>query len=147
MNTDITERSDRVNIDDSVMELYKALTYNAPTTDGQFENTDKEHSPFSTYRDIFLFAACIGFQNGHRKALPAGKKTTIRKEVFGEQGLLVMKAIAIAETGDVAILASLGDVLTIAEEYAYAGIYDLKTQLLDERGRPLWNLVNLLTNE
>jgi len=36
------------------------------------------------------------------------------------------------------------DILTIAEEYAHAGIYDLKAHLLDERGQPLWNLVDLI---
>lgn len=74
-----------------------------------------------------------------------GKKSTIRLDVFREEGIGLLKAIAIAETGDVQVLQNLNDVLIIAEEYAHAGIYDVKAYLLDERGRPLWNLVDLVS--
>ena len=127
-------RRDRVYIDDSVLNIYKELT----------EDSNPEQSPFATYKDIFLLAACLGFQNSRRKPLTGGSKTTIRLDVFREEGMSLLKAIAIADTGDVAVLRQVSDVLTIAEEYAQAGIYDVKAQLLDERGRPLWNLVGLL---
>ena len=37
--------------------------------------------------------------------------------------------------------------LTIAEEYAQAGIHLLRDQLLDQSGRPLWQLVSLLNEQ
>ena len=126
-----SSRRDRVYIDDSVLQIYKELT----------EGNNPEQTPFTTYKDVFL-----GFQNGRRKPVTAGAKTTIRLDVFREEGVNLLKAIAIAETGDVAVLRHLGDVLTLAEEYAHAGIYDVKAQLLDERGRPLWNLVDLINS-
>ena len=136
MEQNEASRRDRVYIDDAVMDIYKALT----------EDPNPEQSPFATYKDIFLLAACLGFQHGRRKQLSSGARTTIRLDVFREEGLGLLKALAIADTGDVAVLQKLGDVLTIAEEYAHAGIYDLKAQLLDERGRPLWNLVDLINS-
>jgi dnd system-associated protein 4 len=127
-------RRDRVYIDDAVMDIYRELT----------DDKNPEQSPFATYKDIFLMAACLGLQNGRRRQLSSGAKTTIRLDVFREDGLGLMKAIAIADTGDVTVLQQLNSVLSIVEEYAQAGIYDVKAHLLDERGRPLWNLVDLL---
>ena len=128
-------RSDRVNIDDSVIQTYRDLT----------EDPNTEQSPFRTYKDVFMFAACLGYRRGDRRQLPAGKKHTIRREVFTEGDFTLLKAIAIAASGDVDVLLHLGDILTIAEEYAHTGIHDLKAHLLDQRGRPLWNLVELIT--
>lgn len=128
-------RRDRIYIDDSVIHIYKELT----------EGNNPEQSPFITYKDVFLLAACLGFQSGRRKQLAGGSKTTIRLDVFREEGMSLLKAIAIAETGDVAVLRQSNDVLTLVEEYAQSGIYDVKAQLLDERGRPLWNLVDLIS--
>jgi dnd system-associated protein 4 len=127
-------RSDRVNIDDSVIAIYKELT----------DNASVESAPFKTMKDAFVFAACLGFQKGSRKTLPGGKKHTIRMEVLSERDVILLRAIAIAETKDVLVLSQLGEVLTIAEEYAYAGIYHAKELLLDQGGRPLWNLVDML---
>ena len=129
-----SSRRDRVYIDDSVLQIYKDLT----------EGSNPEEVPFITYKDVFLLAACLGFQSGRRKQVTAGSKTTIRLDVFREEGMSLLKAIAIAETGDVGVLRQLGDVLSLAEEYAHTGIYDVKAQLLDERGRPLRNLVDLI---
>jgi len=116
------------------MDIYRSLR-----TDG---DTQVEQAPFSTYKDIFMLAACLGFRAGRRTSLPSGPKTDIRESIFSESDLALLKAIAIADTGDVAVLSSPGDVLRIAEEYAHIGIYEVKSYLLDERGQPLWNLVH-----
>lgn len=129
-------RTDRVVIDDSVMHIYDELT----------EDPSVEQSPFKTNKDVFMFAACLGYASGNRRQLPAGKKHTIRREVFSESDFTVLKAIAIASTDGVDVLLQLGDILTMAEEYAHAGVYDLKSYLLDQGGRPLWNLVGLLVS-
>jgi len=128
------ERTERIQIDESVIDIYKVLS----------EGDSPEDVPFNTMRDIFLLAACTAFENGStRTPLPASsKKITIRQDVFGDDGLAVMRALAIAATGDVATLADEGQVLTIAEELAHIGIHDLQNQLLNSLGRPLWNLVS-----
>ncbi|NMC85961.1 MAG: hypothetical protein GYA58_11805 [Anaerolineaceae bacterium] len=133
-------RSNRASIDESVIDIYNEL---------RDDNKDRiglnvERSPFPTLKDIFMFSTCLGFQKRIRKKLSPGKKTTIRLEVFTESDIALLKSIAIAETGDIKVLGNTGDILTIAEEYAYSGIQDLKELLLDQGGKPLWNLINIL---
>lgn len=130
-------RIDRVYIDEGVIDVYRQLKKEA--------NNEVEQAPFDTYKDLFMFAACVGFQNGRRtKPRKGNNGGEVPSKVFTEDDLAILKAIAIAETGDVEVLNRFGEVLAIAEEYANAGIYEVKSSLLDERGRPLWNLVNLL---
>lgn len=129
-------RSDRVSIDESVIHIYKALT----------DDSNIETSPFKTYKDVFMFAALCGYRKGDRRELPGGRKHTIRREVFTEDDFVFLKGVAIAHTRDVNVLLQLGDILTIAEEYAHAGIYDLEADLLGHGGRALWNLVGMLSS-
>jgi len=136
-------RSNRTSIDESVINIYNELRED---TKGK-TNPNIEQSPFPTLKDIFMFAACIGFQKGARKKLPSGKKTTIRLEIFTENDIALLKSIAIAETNDIKVLSNLGDVLTIAEEYAHAGIQFLKDQLLEQSGKPLWQLISLINEQ
>lgn len=132
-------RTDRVSMDESVMDIYRDLRADA--------NSQPEQTPFATYKDIFMLAACLGFRAGRRQSLPTGGgKHDIRTTIFSESDMAFLKAIAIAETKGVEILARPGEILQIAEEYAHSGIYDVKAYLLDERGRPLWNLVELITH-
>lgn len=132
-------RTDRVYIDEGVIDVYRQLKKEA--------NNEVEQAPFDTYKDLFMFAACVGFQNGRRtKPRKGNNGGEVPSKVFTEDDLAILKAIAIAETGDVEVLNRFGEVLAIAEEYANAGIYEVKSSLLDERGRPLWNLVALLGN-
>jgi len=130
-------RIDRVYIDEGVIDVYRQLKKEA--------NNEVEQAPFDTYKDLFMFAACMGFQNGRRtKPRKGNNGGEVPSKVFTEDDLAILKAIAIAETGDVEVLNRFGEVLAIAEEYANAGIYEVKSSLLDERGRPLWNLVAIL---
>ena len=133
--TETTSRKERVLIDESVMDIYRALR-----TDGDMQ---VEQAPFSTYKDIFMMAACLGFRSGRRSSLPGKAASDIRESVFSESDLAVLKAIAIADSGDVEILSRPGEVLRISEEFAQTGIHDLKGNLLHEQGRPLWNLTRM----
>ncbi len=130
-------RTDRVYIDEAVIEVYRQLKKEA--------NSEPEQAPFDTFKDLFMFAACLGFQNGHRtKPRKGNNGGEVPTKVFTEDDVVILKAIAIADTGDVEVLDRLGEIFAIAEEYANSGIHEVKSYLLDEGGRPLWNLVNLL---
>lgn len=130
-------RTDRVYIDEAAAEFYRQLKKEA--------TSEPEQSPFDTFKDLFMFATCLGFENGRRtKPRKGGNGGEVPAKVFTEDDMAILKAIAIAETGDVEVLARLGEILGIAEEYANTGIHEVKAYLLDEGGRPLWNLVNLL---
>lgn len=126
-------RSDRVIIDEAVIDIYRELT----------EGSNIEQAPFRTLKDVFMLAVVLGFRRGSRRKPPSHSRHTIRKEVFSDNDYHLLKAIAITTTGDVAVLMSQGEILTIAEEYAHAGIHEVKAELLDQPGRALWNVVSL----
>ena len=126
---------DTVNIDDSVHDIYKQLT----------EGNDPVDVPFQTMKDVFMWAASLGYQRGERKPI-RGKRTTIfRWAQFSSQtDIPLIKAMAIADSGDVDVLMRQEDVLTAVEEYANAGIISMESRLLNANGQNLWNLVGLL---
>ena len=129
------EHRDTVSIDDSVHNIYKQLT----------EGNDPVDVPFQTMKDVFMWAASLGYQRGERKPI-CGKRTTIfRWAQFSPQtDIPLIKAMAIADSGDVGVLMRQEDVLTTVEEYANAGINSLESRLLNANGQNLWNLVELL---
>ena len=129
------EPRDTVNIDDSIHDIYKQLT----------EGNDPIDVPFQTMKDVFMWAASLGYQRGERKPI-RGKRTTIfRWAQFSPQtDIPLIKAMAIADSGDVDVLMSQEDVLTAMEEYANAGIIALDSRLSNANDQNLWNLVDLL---
>ena len=129
------EPRDTVSIDDSVHNIYKRLT----------EGNDPVDVPFPTMKDVFMWAASLGYQRGERKPI-RGKRTTIfRWAQFSPQtDIPLVKAMAIADSGDVDVLMSQEDVLTAMEEYANAGIIALESRLSNANDQNLWNLVGLL---
>ncbi len=125
---------DTVAIDEAVHEVYQKLT----------EGNDPVDVPFRTMKDVFMWAASLGYQRGERRPLTGKRVTIFRWAQFSPQtDIPLLKALAIADSGDVNVLLKQDDILTIAEEYANAGIHELRTRVLDEFGQPLWNLVEL----
>ncbi len=133
MSEGSNSRSDRVIIDEAVISVYHELVGSS--------TSQVEDAPFRTLKDVFMLAAVLGYRRGTRRPVPSSSRHSIRKEVFSDNDYHLLKAIAIATTGDVEVLMSQGEVLSIAEEYAQAGIHEVKAELLDQVGRPLWNLV------
>jgi len=133
---DIVNSRDTVAIDEATHEIYKQLT----------EGSNLLESPFKTMKDVFMWAVCLGVKLGMRRPLTAKKVTIFRWAQFDSQiDIPLLKAIAITDSSDVSILLRRNDVLTAAEEYANAGIYELRASLLEEYGQPLWNLVSILS--
>lgn len=128
---DIPVSRDTVTIDESVHYIYKELT----------DGTDPVTVPFKTMKDVFMWAASLGYKRGERRPI-AGKKLTIfRWAQFSSQtDIPVVKAISLADGDDINVLLSQEEILTVVEEYANAGIHDLRSRLFDEHGQPLWNL-------
>ncbi|GJM41425.1 MAG: hypothetical protein DHS20C20_17070 [Ardenticatenaceae bacterium] len=131
----------RVYVPEVVGDLYNLLTAEGTRRD----SVSATDVPFFKYKDVFLTAACLGFQLGRREALPKGdKKREIRLDTFHEGDLDILKAIAILEAGSVEILTDMGTILEIAETYAYAGVQELERQLVQNPGKPLWNFLSLI---
>ncbi len=132
----MADERDTVTIDEMAHEIYKQLT----------EGNNVLSMPFRTMKDVFMWACCLGAQQGKKQPLTSKKITVFRWAQFDAQtDVPLLKAIAIADSGDVSILLTRNDILTLAEEYANAGIYDLRDSLLGEYGQPLWNLVSLIS--
>lgn len=97
-------------------------------------------SPFykTTMKQVFMYALGIGLRN--RKRTPLKKRTgAIPYTTFNDADLSIIKAIAIAEKGNVDILfgENKRKIFQIAEEYANGGIDLLYYQVFgDEPGDP-----------
>jgi dnd system-associated protein 4 len=127
---------DTIVIEVKAHNIYKSLT----------EGKNIHNVPFRTIKDIFMWAVCLGVQQGKRRPLTSKKTTIFRWPQLDSQiDIPLLKAIAIVESGDINILLNRTDILNIAEEYANGGIYELRDNLLTESGQPLWNLVDILS--
>jgi len=128
--------SDRISIEEKVHEIYKTLSENS--------NQRPESSPFLLMKDVFMWATTLGIKKGKRRPLTGNKIQIFRWDQFSQDvDVPSLKIIALAETNDVEILTNEDQILRIAEEYANEGIRELKAELIDQPGEPLWNLINL----
>lgn len=132
---DIPASRDTVTIDESVHYIYKELT----------DGIDPVTVPFKTMKDVFLWAAALGYKRGERRPI-AGKKLTIFRwaQFSAQTDIPVVKAISLADKNDITVLLSQDEMLNLIEEYANAGIHDLRTRLFHEHGQPLLNLVSIV---
>ena len=96
-------------------------------------------------KDVFIWSACLGFRSGRRKPITGKRKMIFRwAQLSPQTDIPLLKAIAIADSGDVQVLLNQNEIVNIAEEYANAGIYELRDSVLEGRDLPLWNLIELL---
>ena len=125
---------DTVMIDDAVHDIYKRLT----------EGADPVDVPFRTMKDVFMWAASLGYKKGERKSIQ-GKRTTIFRwaQLSPQTDIPLIKAMAIANCDDVDVLLDQENILNVVEEYANAGIENLKNIALEKNGQPLWNMLGL----
>jgi len=133
--TEATVNRDTIIIDEDMHDIYRQLT----------EGNDPVNAPFRTMKDAFMWAAFLGYQRGERKPI-AGKRTTIFRwaQFTPQKDIPLLKALALANGGDIDVLLKQDEILTIAEEYANAGIHELRTSLSGQYGQTLWNLVSLM---
>lgn len=105
-------------------------------------------SVFESMKDVFLFAAALGFARGEREPVEAGGEV-FGPTVFSEDDVALMRLMAIAEVEDVGILHPdrEEELISIVEEYANAGISHLAKVVLDSPGDPLDNLITLVAKE
>lgn len=113
--------------------------------------TEGETGIFDTYKDVFMFAAAVGFK--YEERLPfEGSAEPIEWPVFrGVTDVPIINAIALHETEDINILLpddeTFNRKLSILEEYASGGLQILKRRVLDAPGDPLDNLIALLMEQ
>jgi len=128
-------RGDRVSIDKDVHELYKQLTERSAQ--------NPETSPFYLMKDVFMWSVALGVSLGKRRSLRKREQIFRWDQLSQDIDVPILKALAIAETGSVEVISHEDQVLRIAEEYANAGIRELKREVVNRPAKPLWNLVDL----
>lgn len=132
--------SDRVSIENSVHQIYKELTERSVQ--------DPEAAPFLLMKDVFMWAVALGVSANQRLPLADSRTQIFRWDQFSQDiDVPVLKAIAVAADNDVGVLVSPPRMLRIAEEFANAGIHELRAEVIDKPGRPLWNLLALARAE
>ncbi len=127
---------DRVSIEPGVHQLYRDLT--------ERSKENPEAAPFLWMKDVFVWAVALGVKAGERRPLNGSRQIFRWDQLSQDLDVPVLRAIAIADTGGVEVLTQENQVLRIAEEYANSGIREIKEEMVDRAGQPLWNLVNVL---
>ena len=106
---------------------------------------DEKVSPFESMKHLFMLAVFIGYRGKKRIPLTSGNRIDIfRWDQLGEEDVTLLRALALAETGDVAVLSDQVRILTIAEEYANAGIMEIQEKIDEIPGDRIKLLVSLL---
>ena len=127
-------RRDSVHIDPKHHDLYSQLTTG-------------DEAPFKTMKDLFMLATSVGYARKRRVHL-TGQREIFRWPVFSSQeDVPVLRAIAIADTEDTAVLVDQDQVLTIAEEYANGGIDEIRREVAGQPGLPRENLIQFLIGD
>lgn len=105
---------------------------------------DDQTSALPTLKDAFVFAACLGWARDRRTPLAKRQHVGFWRS-FDSRDATLLQAIAIAETGDPAVIADQGKVISIAEEYANGGIDLLLSYDRADRDRTLVALAGLIS--
>ena len=109
--------------------------------------TKGESEVFTTYKDVMMMAACIGYSRKTRKPFDKTLEP-ISWSIFKDTDAAVINALALAEIDDITILLDTDDSfelkLTILEEYANAGLEVLQREVLRTAGRSLDNILDIV---
>src|SRR6476620_11363999 len=106
---------DTVAIDKSVHAIYQELT----------SGTDPVITPFRSMKDVFMWSMLLGVRAGERRPLERREVIFRWGQFSAEIDVPLIKAVALAMEGDVAVLASRNAMLTTAEEFANGGVHVL----------------------
>jgi dnd system-associated protein 4 len=132
--TDLSRGSIRVSIDAAYHEIYKELS----------EGNDPEKVPFRTMKDVFMLAACLGYNRNSRLPITGSRRQIFHWAQFSEQvDIPIIKSIAIATTEDIQVLTDLDRITQIIEEYANGGFIELKGIINKSHIHPIWNVISI----
>lgn len=106
---------------------------------------DGENAIFDTYKDLFLLAASVGYNRG---TLDDNPKTSdeIPWRILrnNPQNLVIARAIAYAHTEDYETLTDEEKQVEILQKYAAEGIKIIRSQVVEQPGDPLDNMIEVL---
>ncbi len=109
-----------------------------------------DESVFSSKAELMLLAAGIGFKEGKRTSFSESLEP-IRISTFDNLKFFYMlfNTIAVAETGDINILANekLNERVIIFEEYACTGLEVINDLVINQPGKKLDNVISLIQSQ
>lgn len=107
-----------------------------------------DDAPFKTMKDVWVLAAAMGVHVGRRAQLRGGTQHVgFWHYLSTQEDIPVLQAIAVAETGDVAVLGDRSKVIKIVEEYANGGIDLLIDATRADRDSTVISLASLVVKE
>lgn len=104
---------DRVNVDESTFDFYKNSMI--------FADSDNDR------KDQYLLAVAIGYNSGLGKKPIEKSHQLVLSKYFNERDWALLRAVAIADTGNTAVVSNVDEILSISEEYANMGIIRLQS--------------------
>lgn len=115
----------RVSVNKKYKKIYQGLT----------QNSNLRKSIFERHAKVFTFCAALGFKNDQRRALNSGEiENLFLSETLEEHDLTVIYSIAINTNpeNNYNIISDKNEMLSIAEEYANAGMEILIDEVLSD---------------
>jgi len=126
----------RVYIDKDKHETYEKLVKRGS------ENPD--HFPFQTMKDLFMLSACLGYKYDAFEEI-GSSKDIFSSDVFDEKvDIPIIISLAFAKDKDLMSLLDGRKVLDIAQGYANGGIGYVVEEVINNPGKPLNNLVEMV---
>lgn len=90
---------------------------------------DKDDGPFEHLKDVFVFAATLGYHYERRKPIEGERQHVgFWHYLVESRDVPLLQSLAVAETEGLEVLGDQGEIILIAEEYANGGI-DLLDQM------------------
>lgn len=127
----ITASRNAVNIDRTKHEKFQELSKG-------------KDAPFASMWQVFLVAACVGFEAKRRVPLTSAEKVFSWSEQLSSDDLLaIVAAIGIAATKDPMIVSDQETLLSVVEEYANGGIDELYDEVINSKSDRILTLAQL----
>lgn len=130
----------RIYIEASYHEIYVALSSPRKEIGAQEESEPL----FDSMKNVFMLAVFIGHSQGRREPLKNRRDIFAWAQFSEERDIPLLRALALAESEQVEVLSNRGEILTIAEEYANAGIIEIREKIAEMRENKIMHLVSLL---
>jgi len=126
----------RVYIDKDKHETYEKLVKRGS------ENPD--HFPFQTMKDLFMLSACLGYKYDAYEEI-GSSKDIFSSDVFDEKvDIPMIISLAFAKEKTLMNLLNGRKVLDVAQGYANGGIGYVVEEIINNPGKPLNNLVEMI---
>lgn len=126
----------RIYIDKEKHETYEKLVKRG--------SDNPDHYPFQTMKDLFMLSACLGYKHSAYEDI-GSSKDIFSADVFDEKADIPMLiALAYAKEKKLMNLLNGRKVLDIAQGYANGGIGYVVEEIINNPGKPLNNLVEMI---